>query len=65
MLDRKPTLYAKRWWSPELTEHRRKIRQAVRRAYKYKDNPNHPSHKEARKAWNEYSQKIKDTKKKH
>ena len=63
--DRRPTPYAKRWWNAELTEHRKRAKRKARQAYKYKYNLSHPAHEEYRKARNEYSQKIKDAKRRH
>jgi len=62
---RRPSPYAKRWWTKELTQLRQDMRQKARRAYDHRDWPLHSSHEEARQARNKFTNQMKKTKTEH
>ena len=61
----RPPPYAKRWYSKELDDMRRKVGRAARLAHKLLNDPNHPAHVEYRKLRNRYGDRICQAKKDH
>ncbi|KAF8806349.1 hypothetical protein BYT27DRAFT_7102615 [Phlegmacium glaucopus] len=62
---RKPSPYAKRWWSKELDSLRKAARKAASKARRFLEFPLHSSHEIARTARNEYSEGISIAKIQH
>ena len=62
---KKPSPYAKRWWTKELDTARKKVRRISRRARYYKQFPLHSAHIEWKKARNELTKLLRKTKKDH
>lgn len=60
-----PSIWMKRWWTPELTTKRKEVAKLGRQAFKMKDQRNHPAHEVYRRARNDYAQQIKHTKLDH
>ena len=60
-----PSPYAKRWWSKELDQARRRSKRLAERARKFARFPNHSSHREAKKARNDYNTLIHTSKQQH
>ena len=61
----KPSPYSKRWWSKELTQKRRGVRKAGRNSYINRSQRTHLAHEYYRRTWNEYTDMIRQTKRKH
>jgi len=62
---RKPSPYARRWWTNELQQARVNMRKANREAERYREFPGHSTHEEHRKRRNEYSALLRKTKNDH
>ena len=60
-----PSPYAKRWWNKDLEVARAKSKRLAERARKYARFPNHSSHREAKRARNEYNSLIYRSKQQH
>jgi len=58
----KPSPHSKRWWTKELNSARSLAKRTGERVYRYRNHPTHPVHKDARRARNNYSELIKQTK---
>lgn len=61
----KPSPYAKRWWTKELTDLKKEKNRLSRISYRYRATPNHPVHKQHREAANNLSNRIDETKREH
>ena len=59
---RKPSPHSKRWWTKDLDIARSQAKRAGEKVYMYRHHPAHPSHEEARRRGNDYSELIKKTK---
>ena len=62
---RKPSPYAKQWWTKELSQLRQETRKKVRQANKLEGWPLHSVHVEARNAKTRYTDMVKKTKTEH
>lgn len=60
-----PSPYSKRWWTKELERERRQVQRLRNRSYHLRDVPDHPVHKEWRRARNKYGEHIDNTKQEH
>ncbi|TFY52367.1 hypothetical protein EVJ58_g10059 [Rhodofomes roseus] len=61
----KPPPFAKRWFSKELDGVRREVSRLGRQAYKLRDFPDHPIHREYRTLRNRYGDQIRHAKRDH
>jgi Endonuclease-reverse transcriptase len=61
----KPSPYAKRWWTKELTDAKKKTGQLGRRSRRQRLNEHHPIHEEYRQQCNRYADMIRKTKAEH
>ena len=59
---KKPSPYAKQWWTKELEMARKRVRKIGREARHYKRHPGHSIHKEWKKARNELTNLLRKTK---
>ena len=62
---KKPSPYAKRWWTKELGKARRKVRQLGRKARHYEWYPEHSIHNTWKTARNELTALLQKTKRDH
>jgi len=62
---KKPSPYARRWWTRELKDARISMRNAGEKAYTYREHPYHSAHKEYRTLRNQYTNLVKKTKQDH
>lgn len=62
---KRPTPYARRWWTKELRKARDKTKKAARRAREHRRSPDHPAHEEHRQTRNDYTNLLKRTKQQH
>ncbi|SJL06791.1 uncharacterized protein ARMOST_10133 [Armillaria ostoyae] len=58
----KPSPYAKRWWTPELTVLRKCLCRVQRKAYEFRTFPDHPVHEERKQLRNIYAEAIEKAK---
>ena len=56
---------SKRWWTKELTQMRKQANKVGRQAYKLRNNPAHPIHKEHAEATRTYDRTLEQTKRQH
>ena len=61
----KPSLYAKRWWTKDLTKMKKHKERLARISYRKRAEDEDPIHEEFRQAWNRYSEAIWKTKGEH
>jgi ribonuclease HI len=61
----KLTPHTKRWWTLELSQLRKQFQKLSHRSHRKRMEPEHPVHEEYRRTRNDYTQKIRDTKKEH
>jgi ribonuclease HI/exonuclease III len=61
----KPSPYSKRWWTNELTEERKRMKNLAKKSYQQRHNLIHPIHEEFRRARNDYSSHIQEVKASH
>ena len=61
----KPSLYAKRWWTKNLTEMKKYKERLARLSYRKRVEDEDPVHEEFRQAWNSYSEVIRRMKEEH
>ena len=65
VLETRPSPYAKRWWTSELAELRKKKCRLKSKSYRLRAQHLHPAHGEAQAAASRYATKIEEAKKKH
>ncbi|CUA67582.1 putative RNA-directed DNA polymerase from transposon BS [Rhizoctonia solani] len=63
--DLKLCVWSKRWWSSELSAHRKATRSLAARSFRARYDKENPVHEDYRVHRNRYSQAIKETKRKH
>ena len=61
----RPSPFAKRWWTAELTELKREKNKLSKLSYRFRGLPNHPIHAEYRTANQKLYNRIEETKKSH
>ncbi|CUA77302.1 putative RNA-directed DNA polymerase from transposon BS [Rhizoctonia solani] len=59
------TPYSKRWWTPELSKLRRKVRKLARRSYNLREFGDLEIHKRLRLERNSYTQAVREAKRRH
>ncbi|CCO36979.1 Putative 115 kDa protein in type-1 retrotransposable element R1DM AltName: Full=ORF 2 [Rhizoctonia solani AG-1 IB] len=59
------TPYSKRWWTPDLTKTRRKVRKLAKRSYKLREFQDLKIHSQFRAERNQYTQDIRAAKRAH
>ncbi|PSR73747.1 hypothetical protein PHLCEN_2v10417 [Hermanssonia centrifuga] len=62
---RKPSPFAKRWWTADLAKTRFRVKRLARDSYRKRKEPHNPIHAEYKKARNEYGERIRKAKKEH
>jgi hypothetical protein len=61
----RPSPFAKRWWTKELSQARAKFQKLSNRSHRRRLEPDHPVHEEMRRACNDYTELVKTTKEEH
>ena len=61
----KPSLFTKRWWTPELDEKIKRVRNLTRTAYAKRQQHSHPIHEQVKNARNELATDIQKAKEDH
>lgn len=61
----RPSPFAKRWWTKELTELKKEKNRLSRISYRYRATLNHPVHNQHREAANKLCNRIEETKREH
>ncbi|PSR73744.1 hypothetical protein PHLCEN_2v10434 [Hermanssonia centrifuga] len=62
---RKPSPFAKRWWTADLAKTRFRVKRLARDSYRKRKEPHNLIHVEYKKARNEYGERIRKAKKEH
>ncbi len=59
---RKPSPFAKRWWTADLAKARLNVKRLARDSYRKRNESHNPIHKDYKKARNEYGEQIRKAK---